>query len=96
MNVEYSNRATSDLHKIAADSRTFGAAVTEAVEVRIRNAIAYIAEHPEASPEVHGRPGMRMAPLVRYPCLIFYRVFDDRIRIVHIRHTSRRPWQGVR
>ena len=35
---------------------------------------------------------MHVIPLVRYPYKIFYRILADRIRILHIRHTSRRPW----
>jgi hypothetical protein len=38
---------------------------------------------------------MRVVSLVRYPFSIFYRVIDDTIRILHIRHTARRPWDGI-
>jgi plasmid stabilization system protein ParE len=40
MKVEYSNRATADLRKVSADSRTFGDAVAAAVERRIREIIS--------------------------------------------------------
>jgi hypothetical protein len=30
--------------------------------------------------------------LVRYPFKMFYRIAGDAIRILHIRHTARRPW----
>jgi plasmid stabilization system protein ParE len=33
-------------------------------------------------------------PLVRYPYIIFYQVAEDRIEILHIRHTARAPWKG--
>jgi toxin ParE1/3/4 len=92
MKVEYSNRAVSDLHKIAADSRVYGNAVTAALDARIREIVSYIAEHPEAAPPVLDRPGMRVMPLMRYPYKIFYRILVDRVRILHIRHTARRPW----
>ncbi len=36
----------------------------------------------------------RVVPLIRYPYNIFYRASGDRIDILHIRHTSRRPWEG--
>lgn len=36
MKVEYSNRATADLRKVSADSQAYGAAVTAAIEARIR------------------------------------------------------------
>ena len=95
MKVEYSNRAVADLHKISADSRrAFGDRVAQALGERIRAVIDLISREPLSAPEVEQRPGLHVATLVRYPFKIFYRVFDDHIRIVHIRHTSRRPWRG--
>jgi plasmid stabilization system protein ParE len=92
MRIEYSRRATDDLRKVSADSRAFGEMVAAAVEGRIREIITYIAEHPEAAARVVERPGMHVVPLIRYPYKIFYRILDDRVRILHIRHTSRRTW----
>jgi plasmid stabilization system protein ParE len=95
MKVEYSNRAVADLRKISADSRrAFGDRVAEALEARIRAVVEHISRQPWIAPEVEQRPGLHVAPLVRYPFKIFYRVFEDRVRIQHIRHTSRRPWAG--
>jgi plasmid stabilization system protein ParE len=45
---------------------------------------------------VEQRPGVRVVPLIRYPYKIFYRIADDTVRILHIRHTSRRPWENER
>jgi toxin ParE1/3/4 len=92
MRVEYSNRATADLRKASADSLKFG----DAVEARIRAVIAHIAEHPDAAERVGERPGVHVVPLIRFPYKIFYRVLEDRIRVLHIRHTSRRPWTRYR
>ena len=92
MKVEYSNRATADLRKVSADAYEYGEAVTVAVEARIRAIVAHIAEHPEAAPQVAERPNVHVVPLVRFPYKIFYRRLEDRVRILHIRHTSRRPW----
>jgi toxin ParE1/3/4 len=95
MKVEYSNRAVADLRKISTDSRrAFGDQVAEALEARIRAVVEHISRQPWIAPEVEQRPGLHVAPLVRYPFKIFYRVFEDRVRIQHIRHTSRRPWTG--
>jgi toxin ParE1/3/4 len=95
MKVEYSNRAVADLRKISADSRrAFGDRVAEALEARIRAVVEHISRQPWIAPEVEQRPGLHVAPLVRYPFKIFYRVFEDRVRIQHIRHTSRRLWAG--
>jgi toxin ParE1/3/4 len=96
MKVEYTNRALTDLRKVSADSRAFGEIVAAAVEARVREVIAHVAEHPEAAAQVAGRPGMRVIPLIRYPYKIFYRVLEDRVRILHIRYTARQPWKGKR
>ena len=92
MKVEYSNRAIADLHNLSADSLTFGGSVASAVEARVRTIISHIGEYPQAAQRVADRSGVHVMPLVPYPYKIFYRVFEDRVRILHIRHTSRRPW----
>jgi plasmid stabilization system protein ParE len=94
MKVEYSELAIGDLNKIAADSRAFGEVVADAVEARIRDAIAQVAWDPESAHAVTQRPGVHVVPLVKFPFVIFYRVLQDRVRILHVRHTSRLPWKG--
>ena len=29
-----------------------------------------------------------------YPFIVYYRVGQDEVSIIHIRHAARRPWQG--
>jgi plasmid stabilization system protein ParE len=65
MRVEYSRRATADLRKVSEESRAFGEMVAAAVEVRIREIIAHIAEHPEAAARVLERPGMHVIALIK-------------------------------
>lgn len=40
-----------------------------------------------------GRPtevaGLRVLPVVRYPYLVYHRVAEDEVTIVHVRHSSR-------
>jgi len=62
--------------------------------MRIRGLVEHISTDPLSTPEIEQRPDLQVVPLVRYPFKIFYRVLEDRVRILHIRHTSRRPWQG--
>ena len=95
MKVEYTKRAMADLAKVSADSRAFGHALAAAVEARIQEVIAHLAEHPEAAARVAERPGIRVMPLIRYPYKIFYRVLESRVRVLHIRHSARR-WPGKR
>jgi plasmid stabilization system protein ParE len=60
--------------------------------VRIREVIARLADCPKGRQPVVERPGVHVVPLVRYPYRIFYRIGDDRIRILHIRNTAREVW----
>jgi toxin ParE1/3/4 len=94
MKIEYSERAIGDLNKIAADSRAFGEGVAEAVEVRIRDAIAQVAWDPKSGHEVAQRSGVHVVHLVKFPFAIFYRVLQDRVQILRVQHTSRLPWKG--
>ncbi len=96
MKVEYSNRALTDLRKAAEDSREFGEAAGLALEARIVAVIRRIAEHPRAAQGVTDRPGIHVVPLIRFPYKIFYRAHEGSVTILHIRHTSRRPWIGER
>lgn len=93
MKVEYSKRALADLHKVSAECRrTFGDNVAAALEARIRVIVEQIGDAPESAPRVEQLPGVRVIPLIRYPYRIFYRILEDRVRILHVRHTSQRPW----
>jgi toxin ParE1/3/4 len=94
MRVEYSLRAVADLYKIAEDSRFYGESAAEGLERRLQEVIEHLAQHPLAASKVENRPGVRVLPLIRYPYKVFYRAFRDRVLILHIRHTSRRPWKG--
>src|SRR5215813_8246577 len=96
MKIEFTNRAVRDLREISAYCRMqFGDRVTAALEARIRDVVSSIRDFPENAPQVEGRPGMRVVPLIRYPFKIFYRIVGDTLRIVHIRHAARRPWTGA-
>jgi plasmid stabilization system protein ParE len=95
MTVEFTNRAVADLRQISAHSRNeFGERVTAALELRIRGVIDSIAQRPERAPRVLDRPDFRVVQLGKYPFKIFYRVLPNGIRILHIRHSARRPWTG--
>ncbi len=95
MKVEYSRRALADLAKAGQDSRaSFGFAVAQAVERRLREVVARIEGAPGSGRELSARPGVHVIPLVKYPYKIFYEIVGEKIEILHIRHTSRRQWEG--
>jgi plasmid stabilization system protein ParE len=92
--IVFTERATEDLRDIAAYLRASYPSVAASVERRLRIVIARIARWPESSQQVEQRPGVRVAPLVRYPYKIFYRVTAETVEILHIHHSSRRaPWE---
>jgi plasmid stabilization system protein ParE len=95
MRVQYSPRAVADLEMIGERSRrVFGAAVAEALETFIRANVLRVAVYPQSAPKLPERPQVRFVALKRYPFKIFYTFEDDVLTILHIRHTSRRPWTG--
>jgi plasmid stabilization system protein ParE len=95
MNIVYSPRATRDLEAIAAYYRAVAdPKISAAIGERIGYAIGRLAEHPYSGTRVSGRSDVRSLLALRYPYRIFYRVRNDAVEILHIRHTSRRPWQG--
>jgi plasmid stabilization system protein ParE len=96
MKIEYAPRAIADLARIGSRSRdVFGDAVAVALETYIRATVARIAVMPESSLRLPQRPSVRVVPLVRYPFKIFYTVSSDTVTVLHIRHASRRSWNGM-
>ena len=96
MKLVYSPRALSDLDGIAAYyTASASPAIAESIGRRLGQVIDRICSVPEAAPRVSQRSQVRVASVIRYPFRIFYRVRNDTIDILHIRHTSRRPSTGV-
>ena len=95
MKLVYSRQALADLNTIATYYAAHASpAVAEAIRRRLHEVTDRIRRVPEAAPCVSQRSHIRVVTVVRYPFRIFYRVRDDAIDILHIRHTSRRPPSG--
>jgi plasmid stabilization system protein ParE len=96
MSIEYSKRALDDLDSISsyyAELADRGTA--ERFEARLQAVIERLERSPASAQPVTGRPGVRVALLNTFPYKVFCRVQGaDRIRVLHVRHTSRRPWRG--
>lgn len=96
MKLVYSRRALADLDEIANYySVNASPAVARSIEARLIKAIERIRLMPEAAPRVSQRSRVHAITVVRYPFRIFYRLRDDTVDILHIRHTSRRPARAV-
>jgi len=54
--------------------------------------VQFISEYPKAS-ERTDNPQVHVKIVRRYRYRVFYRMVDgDTVEILHVRHTSRRPW----
>jgi len=93
MKVVYSRLALAELDEILSYIRSRSPAGARRVEVRLRQVVDRIAEHPEGAEQVADAPGVHRAPLIRYPYVVYYEVFQGRVVVLRILHGSRRrPW----
>jgi len=92
MKLVYSQRAVADLNEIAEYYATRASpTISQSIQHRFVDTIDRICRAPESAPRIAQRSDVRAVTVVRYPFRIFYRVRDDTVDILHIRHTSRRP-----
>ena len=90
MNVVFAPRALRDLEIISTYVRERSSPAAQRVLAAIKSSIDALSFFPQIGPLVDNA-GHRRMPVLRYPYVIFYRVADDELLILHIRHTSRRP-----
>ena len=92
MRVSYSRRALAQLDEIFAYIAKDNAAAAAAVVNRIDALIALLGKYPTMG-RATDKEGVRVMGVRRYPYLIFYKILPDgdEIRILRVRHTSRRP-----
>ena len=93
MKVRYSARAAADLatiHQYLSERSPTGAAKVMAAILAV---VEFVRRHPHGA-EKTNIPGVQGKVVKKYRFKVFYRVGDDLIEIVHVRHTSRRAWQG--
>jgi len=90
MNVVYAPRALRDLHDIAAYLSEHSPDAAARVLGAIKSSVDTLNFFPQIGCVVDNA-GHRRMPVLRYPYVIFYRIADEDLLILHIRHTSRRP-----
>ena len=92
MKVVYTAGALRDLEEIGDWLSDHYPTIASAVERRIHNVIARIAQWPQSARRSAKYPGVRVVPVGRYPYRIFYKVTADTVEILHIHHSARQPW----
>jgi len=60
----------------------------------LKRKIKTLALSPYLGMAIDRSPEFRGLRAGRYPYRIFYRIRENEVWIVHVRHTSRRPWRG--
>ncbi|MBB1093033.1 type II toxin-antitoxin system RelE/ParE family toxin [Rhodopseudomonas pseudopalustris] len=92
MRVVFSRQALADLERVVDDyTGNAGSTIARSIGRRIEDVIDRIAKSPNSAPRVSQRSNVRTVAVIRYPFRIFYRLRQNQIEILHIRHTSRRP-----
>ena len=90
MNVTYAPRALRDLQSIASYLVERNPAGARNVLAAIKASIDSLSHFPQIGRLVDDA-GHHRLPVFRYPYLVFYRIAENEVLILHIRHTSRRP-----
>src|SRR5271165_2058590 len=91
MIVRFTQRAENDLAAILDYLVALSPESARRVAASLEETIRIIADHPFGARKT-ARPMLLVKIVPRYPYKIFYRVREDAVEIVHIRHASRRPW----
>jgi plasmid stabilization system protein ParE len=93
MRLQYRAQALTDIdaiHRYLEERSPSGA---RSVLRAIYASVQLIAEHP-LSYQRTDDPDIRVHVVQRYRYKIFYSVVGEAVEIIHVRHTSRRPWTG--
>ena len=97
MKVVLHPAVSSDIESILDWLSSEHPAAIEPLLRQIDETIARVSVWPKLAPMVvELGSDIRAATLVRYPYRLFYRIRPNVIEILHIRHTSRAPWEGRR
>jgi toxin ParE1/3/4 len=94
MRVRYTPRARADLEAIFSYLDSRNPAAAWAVKRQIERASEALALSPYLGMAIDRSPEFRGLRAGRCPYRIFYRIRENEVWIVHVRHTSRRPWRG--
>ena len=90
MKVSFTPRAIADREAIFLYLSQRSPSGARNVMSRLRRGIDLLSTQPYQGPETD-EDGVRVLFVGKYPYKVFYRVGEDTIEILHIRHAARRP-----
>jgi plasmid stabilization system protein ParE len=90
MKVRFTPRAQKQLDTIYSYISERNPSAAQRVKARIREVAEQLGHFPFMARGTD-RAGVRVRVANPYPCLIFYRIRDDEVHILDIRHGARRP-----
>jgi toxin ParE1/3/4 len=93
MRVRYTPEAFADRERIFEYLKERSPSGARKVLASIQQTAHLLGEHPFSGYKTD-EAEVRVKFVSRYPYKIFYRIREDVVELVHIRHTSRRPWRG--
>lgn len=93
MRVRYTPRAFADREAIFEHLNQRDPGAARKVKAFINKKIGDLSYSPRRARIVPGL-GVHALWLGRYPYIVYYRVQNDQVLIIHIRHGARKPWTG--
>jgi toxin ParE1/3/4 len=93
MRVRYTKRAFADRQAIFEYLNQHDHRAAQRVKAFLKDKIDSLTYSPRRARVIKDL-GVHALWLDRYPYIVYYRVEDDVVSIIHIRHAARTPWTG--
>lgn len=94
MSARYTRDALRDLDQISSYLAKHDPVIASALLNAVELVVARLARFPLSAQETE-MPGVRAAPVQRYPYIVFYTVEGRDVTIHYVRHAARlRPWEA--
>lgn len=90
MRLRYTKEALAELAGVLGGIAEHSPQGARRVRSRIRKATGLLVEHPYSGQRT-SNPALRRVVLTPYPYLIFYRITDQELIVIGIRHAARDP-----